>query len=102
MKGAFDSYDKDSSTYLDKDEFKLFASDLLKIVVDVSGLSKYDILEGKNESDWYNAEFDVSNHCNLAANVVLSYVDACTFDGTILQLLFFGAFVCADARAAVV
>jgi len=56
---AFFAYDDDASGFIDKDEFKKFAKDLLAIISETSGIEELDILGGKEKKDWIDAEFAV-------------------------------------------
>jgi len=58
VKGAFDSYDKDHSMYLDKKEFASFGDDLLTIISETTDISRLDILGGKDQTAWLNDEFE--------------------------------------------
>lgn len=75
MKDTFDTYDADGSGFLDKKEFTSFANDLLDIVSDLSDVSKYDILEGKDQKEWLSSEFEVQSSCLYCA--VFCYLSCC-------------------------
>jgi len=57
VRKTFELYDTDHSSFLDAKEFARFGKDLLDIIEELADLSRLDVTQGKDENEWFKAEF---------------------------------------------